>query len=165
MKKEQYSFLVKKHKEEASDFVAEQEAFVNFLNSPARKNWLKMIGLKKQDVDKVLKIVDYYAKLKVTLENKKKPKQKKDIILIEDACLRLMFQARLFKISHIKNKAEKLKVLEKFLKAEYPGSVIIDTYKAEKLAVLSESDNMASSFVVFDVKNNKIVAVELEKHN
>lgn len=166
MKKESYSIFVKKHKEEAADFVAEQEMLVEFLNSPARKNWLKMIGLKKPEIIKVVKVIEHYAKLKSTLEHKKKAKTRKEIILIENACLKLMFQARLFRISSkIKGRLERLYVLESILKTEHPGAVILDTYKAEKLAVLSESKNLASDFLVFDFKRNKIIAAEIEKHN
>lgn len=50
------------------------------------------------------------------------------------------------------------------LKLEYKDSVILDTYQAEKLSVLSGSKNLASDFLVFDVKRNKIIAVDLEKH-
>lgn len=164
MRKEPYSFLAKKHKEEAADFVAEQEMLVNFLNSPVRKNWLKIIGLKKNEIPKLLKIIENYAKLKVMLENKKKAKSRKEIILIEDACLRLMFQSKLFKVDKIKGRLERLHILGNLLKSEYPGSVILDTYKAEKLAVLSGSNNLATDFLVFDPKKNKIIAVELEKH-
>lgn len=164
MKKEGYSVLVKKHKEEAADFVAEQEALVNFFNSPARKNWLKMIGLKKPEISKVSELIDHYAKLKITLENKKKPKKKKEIILIEDACLRLMFEAKLYRIYHVKSRLEKLKILEKILKSEYKDSVVLNTYRAEKLAVLSETSNMATDFLVFDLRNKKVIAADLERH-
>ncbi len=164
MKKESYSFLLKKHKEEASDFLAEQDAIVNFLNSPARKNWLKIVGLKKQEINKVSRVIDHYSKLKVTLENKKKPRNRKGIIAIEDACLRLVFQAKVVRMSNVKTRLEKLKALGQLLASEYKGSVLLNTYQAEKIAVLSGSKNMATDFVVFDANNNKIVAVELEKH-
>lgn len=115
MKKQSYPSLVRKHKPEAYDFVAEQESVVKLLNSPVRKNWLKVVGLDKKEVGRVLRLVDHYARLKVTLENRKKPKAKKDIIAVEDACLRLVFQAKVVGLHNLNTRFEKLKVLKNLL--------------------------------------------------
>ena len=165
MVKVSFSYLKKKFPKKAGKFVLDQEIAVLFLNSPVRKNWMRFIGLKDSEMKKIQEVVEHYAKLKVDMENKKKPKTKKGVIKIEDACLEKVFLGQFLRMKNVKDRLDAVKAAKKLLRKEYPGSVILDIHKLEKLAVLTGAggeEQFPTDFMIFDPKNKKIISVEVK---
>lgn len=164
----QYRLFERKHKAEAKSFIADMEMLVIFLNSPFRSTWLRMIGLKKEDIRRINKVVDHYAGRKVAAELKHFPKTRSDVIRLEDAVLREMFESKSIFIDHVVTGVKKFFDSRKFLEETYPGSAILDVHHLERLAVLAGSVEakkwFPTSFVVFGPRNGKIVSVQLERH-
>jgi len=162
MKELSFNILERKFPKKAKEFIVDQETLVLFLNSPIRNKWMKFLKLSPTEVKKINKIVDYYGSLKVKEENKKKPKTRKQIVKIEDLCLKKIFLGRFMKIKE-DDRSKALKIVKKLLKVEYPKSVILDTFKLSKLSVLTGADGRAGRFstdlLVFDPNNNKIIAI------
>ncbi|MFA5175745.1 MAG: hypothetical protein WC413_00595 [Candidatus Nanoarchaeia archaeon] len=161
MKEVSFSKLKQESPSDAREFLIDQKVLLIFLNSPARTKWLKFIRLKKEEINKITKIVEYYAKLKVSMEKKKKPKTRKEIIKIEAECLKKVYKGELLKFKSIEE--HKIKIAKNIAKAEYPGSIVIDTLKAEKLATLTGLKNkeFPSELLVFDIKNKKIIGLNI----
>mgnify|MGYP001573736514 CR=1 FL=1 len=163
MEKVNFNFYRKKFKGHAKEFIEDQELMLIFLNSPVRLNWMKFVGLKQSDINKIMKIVEYYAKLKIKEENKKKPKTRNAIIKIESDCLRKIFLGRIIKVGGIVRKTERFKIVNKILKSEYKNSVILNPLQLEKLVILaglSKSD-IPTDFLVFDLRNKKIIGIDV----
>jgi len=148
----------------AKKFFNEMEALLIFFNSSARDKWLKFIGLKKKEIDSINRIIDLYAKRKVSLEKKKKPKTRKSVIKIEVNVLKELFKGEILKFKSKLNEAESLEISEKILKKKYPKSVILNMVETDKLATLTGIDTLKdfpTDFLVFDTKNNKVIGVNL----
>jgi len=165
MPKVSFSYLKKELPKEAEEFVTEQEALVDFLNSPARANWLKMLKLKEEDIKKINEIVEYYAKMKIEQEKRKKPLSREDVIHIEDACLKNIFVGHILKIQGVKERSKALKVAKGLLEQDYKGKVIFDEQMLEKLSVLAGIDGTRRrfpvDFVIFDDKEKKVICVDV----
>ncbi|MBW3011002.1 hypothetical protein KY335_04335 [Candidatus Woesearchaeota archaeon] len=166
MKSVKFEALEKEYPREAEEFVTDQKVAVTFLNSPVRGNWMSILELDKKDVEKIKAVVDSYAKQKIIEVNKKSPQSRKEVIQIENEIFEKMFEGRVFRIKHIKervpDKVEAIEIVEKMLKNEYPEAAILDMHKLERLATLCALENETpSEFMVFDPKSMKIISAEV----
>ncbi len=162
MKEVKYNTLERKFPKKAKEFLVDLETLALFLNSPVRDKWMKFSKLTSTEIKRINKVVDYYGSLKVKEENKKKPKTRKQIIKIENLCLRKIFLGSFIKIKE-DDRTKALKTIKKLLKTEHPKSVILDTFELSKLSVLTGADGRAGRFstdlLVFDSEKNKIIGV------
>lgn len=159
-----YEQIKKDFPEKASELLQEQETLVLFLNLPVRKNWMTIIKLSDEEQKRVNKIVERYAKLKIEEENKLKPKSKEEIMEIENNTLKKIFEARMVKVGHVKNKFEAVKIAKGLAKEEFPKGVILDANKLDKLTTLAGADSTRitpTDVLVFDPENVKIISYEL----
>ena len=163
-----FKTLERKHPECAAEFLEEINLLAVFLNYPPeiRMKWLKKIGIKKRNLARIEKVALKYAEEKVNLENKKKPKNKKEVMLIEDEVLRKMFRGKLMKIHHTQSL---LRTSKEVLKQEYPNAAIIEPEQMDELeSVMSLEGHIKRSpldFLVFDPKNVEIIGVETISEN
>ena len=158
-----FKTLERNHPECAAEFLEELNLLAVLLNYPPenRIKWLKKIGIKKRNLARIEKIALKYAEEKVKLENKKKPKNKKEVILIEDEILKKMFKGKLIKIHHTQSL---LRTSKEILKQEYPNAAIIEPEQMDELeSVMSIEGHVKRfpmDFLVFDSKNMEIIGVE-----
>lgn len=145
--------------DEAKEFVAEQETLSIFLNSPKREQWLKSLKLPVRDLTNVKNVIDHYAKCKVKAEKKSKAKMRKDIIKIENKCLKKIFEGRIMKIKVKGTREHALGIAKKIISKKFPVSTILDE---KKIAMLGKKAGIKkkfpTDFLVFDGKNKKIVS-------
>jgi hypothetical protein len=155
--------LEKKYPEVAEEFLEQLELLPIFLNyyPDVREDWLEEIGLSKEDIKKIKKVADEYAKRKVELENKYLPKTREDVIKIEDEILREMYVGRLLKFEKKVPKS----VVEEIVNGLYPNAAIINDEKLRKLEVLTlfkeHKKRFPMNFLVFDADNLKIIGIEV----
>jgi hypothetical protein len=164
MKRLKFSMLKKRAPFTAKKFFTEQEVLLVFLNVPARAKWLKFIGLSKKEIESINKIINVYAKKKVQLEKKLKPKYLGEVIKIEVSVLKGIFKGELLKFKGIVEKTDALRIAEKILKVKYPKSVILNMMETDKLATLAGINtlkNFPTDLLVFDLNENKIIGVNL----
>ncbi len=159
-----FKTLERKHPESAKEFLETLNMLPIFLNyyPEVRDKWMKDIGLKKRDISRVNKVVSKYAEEKVKLENKKKPKNRKDVILIEDEVLKNIFEAKLIKIHHSQSL---LRTSKEIIKQEYSNCAIIEPEQMDELESMllmeGHKKRFPMDFLVFDPKNMKIIGVEV----
>lgn len=159
-----YNQIKKDFPQKAEEILQEQETIVLFLNSPVRKNWMIILKLDGREQQSINKVVERYAKIKVNQEKKLKLKSKDDIVKIEDKALREVFEARIVKISHVKDKIEAAHIAENLAKEEFPKGVVFDTIKLDKLTTLAGANSTKITpvdIVVFDPKSKKIISYEI----
>ena len=148
---------------EIKEIKLDQEAIALFLNTPVRENWMKILKLSKIEQGKINKIIERYAKLKINTENKSKPKTKKQIVHIEDLCLKRIFLGEVIKIRKAKNRSNVLKIAKKLIASRYKNAVILDSHKLNDLAVLTGADGtkgkFATDFLVFDADKKMIIGI------
>ncbi len=164
MQEIKYRALKKQFPKKAKEIFKTQEALAIFLNSPFREKWINKLKLKRSEAKKVKEIIEYYGKLKISEENKKKPKKWKDILIIEDNCLKKIFEGRLFELKHAKSKYFAKRIMKKILEKEFPESVIFTPRKVKKLLRLTEVEKAKKApmeFIVFDSKKKKIIGIEI----
>ncbi len=155
-----FSKLKKECSKCASELLVDQELLLAFLNSPIRDKIMKFSKLNKKEISSIMKIVDYYSKLKIQQEKKLKLKTKKDILKIEVNLLKKIFNAKILKFKKIKTE-EAFNITKKILKKEYPNSVILSMLETDKIAALLGIKTIPSELLVFDSKNKKIIGVEV----
>ena len=156
-----FSRLKKECPECAEDLIVDQELLLIFLNSPIRDKIMKFSKLNKTEKKIIQESVDYYAKLKIEEEKKKKPKTEKDVRNIEVGILKKLFSAEILEFKNLK-RTEALDVARKIIKVGYPDSAVLEMLEIDRIATLTGIDtkrNFPSEFMVFDAKNRKIVGV------
>lgn len=156
MLKEVFSQLKKILPKEAEEFVADQEILAVFLNSPKRKQLMKKAGMR--GMDKINKVVEQYAVLKIMAERKQKPKKREEVIRIEDECLSKVFVGRTIRL---KKAPSKLSVVSNLLKQQYPNAAILTRKNMEAVAKTAGITKKPTEFVVFDADSKKIVGVNV----
>jgi len=167
MTKIKFKMLEKKCKDVAKEFMEELELLPIFLNyyPDVQRRWLEDMGLNEKEILIINQVTEEYAKKKVALQNKKKPKTKQQIIKIENEVLRDMYQGRLM---IIKAKAP-LKTSKKMLKQKYPDAAILDPDELEELEQLTlfkdHKKRFPWNFLVFDSKDMKIIGVKIVEEN
>lgn len=155
-----FSKLKKECSKCASELLVDQELLLSFLNSPIRNKIMKFSRLNKKEISSIMKIADYYSKLKIQQEKKLKSKSRKDILKIEINLLKKIFSAKILKFRKIKTE-EAFNITKNIIKKEYPNSVILDMLKTNKIATLLNIKAIPSELLVFDIKNKKIIGVEV----
>ena len=160
MEKVTFKKLKKEHPGEAKEFVNEQEALVLFLNSPDRDKWMKALKLSPASKKKVNIIVGRYARCKIRAENKLKPRTRKEVIHIENECLKKVFEAHVLDINLKKKKA--MEAASKLINGKYKSCVILDD---KQLAKLSRKEGIGKKFPedfwVFDAKKKKVIGINV----
>lgn len=164
MRKLQFKILEKRSPSTAKKFFNELESLLIFLNSPARDKWLKFSGLTKKEIKHVKDITDSYAKKKIQLEKKLKPKNKNDVLKIEVKILKEIFLGEVIKLKSGLNNAETLEIANNILKIKYPDAVILNMMKTDKLATMTginTLNNFPTDLLIFDTKHKKIIGINL----
>jgi hypothetical protein len=159
--------LEKQNKELAEEFLKELELLPVFLNyfPDVQEKWLHEAGVKPDDVAKIKQVASHYAAEKVKLENKLLPQEREQVIRIEDAVLKNLFSAKLYKISAEPNKVGKL--VEAVLKQEYPEAAVLAPEQLKKIERFTlfehEEKRFPMHYLVFDPKGLKIIGIEVVK--
>ena len=156
--------LEKECKECAEEFIEELELLPIFLNyyPDVQEKWLEDIGLSKENIQEIKKVIDTYAQEKVKLENERNPQKREEVIKIEDEILKKMFEARLLKI---KNTDSPVKTAKTVVQGLFPNTTIIDSEQLRELENLTyfkeHQKRFPMNFLIFDSKNMKIISVEI----
>jgi len=159
-----FSRLKKECQACADDLMVDQELLLLFLNSPIREKIMKFSKLNKNDKNVIQEFVDYYAKLKIELEKKKKPETENDVRNIEIGILKNIFNAEILGFKNLKRK-EALEIARKIIKVGYPDSVVLEMLEIDKIATLTGIDTskeFPSEFLIFDIKNKKIIGIGIK---
>lgn len=158
-----FSRLKKEFPKEASGLLVDQELLLVFLNSPIRNRIMKFARLDKKEQSVIKEFIDYYAKLKIEEEKKRKPKTSNGVRKIEISILKRMFSGEVLEFKNLK-KENVFKVASNILKIEYPNSVVLDMLETDKIATLAGIETkkeFPSGLLVFDLDNKKIIGVEV----
>lgn len=163
-KKYKISCLEKKIPEIREQFFAEMEMLAIFLNylPTVQIKWLKEMKLKKKDIENILKIADYYAKLKVKMINENPPKNREDVIKIENECLRKIYTPRLMNITPCRWKWRCKRIAEKLIRKKWPNATIFKKKQIRKFKKLLREKKVMTDFLVFDPESKRIIGIEVE---
>lgn len=154
-----FSRLKKECPKCASELLVDQELLLVFLNSPIRDKIMKFSRLTKQEINSVMELVNYYAKLKIEEEKS----NSKEINKIEIDVLKKIFSAELLKFKNLKIE-NAFEIAKRILNVEYPDAVILNMLETDKIATLAGLDTkkkFPSELLVFDSANKKIIGVEI----
>ncbi len=148
----------------ADDLMVDQELLLLFLNSPIRDKIMKFSKLNKNEKKVIQEFVDYYSKLKIEFEKKKRPETENDVRDIEVNILKKIFDAEILGFKNLKRK-EALEIARKIIKVGYPDSVVLEMLEVDKIATLTginTKKEFPSEFLIFDIKNKKIIGISIK---
>lgn len=155
----QFTYLKKSFPKTAKEFLVDQEVLASFFNLKSRDNLLNSLKINKTQKKKIMTVINHYAKLKIEIENKKNPQLRKEVIKIENDCLKKIFEARIIKMK-LDDKKKAMSLAEKLLKMEFPGSVILPKEKFVMLARLVGTKGDTSDFLIFVPKERKVIVAD-----
>ena len=159
------SSLEKKYKGLAKESTVEAELLIKFFNfwPEVQVKWLLELGFNKSDIKTIMKLSDKYAELKVKLINERIPKNRKDIIIIENDVLEMIYKPRLMILKE-PTKGEAIEVASKWIKQRYKDAVILDPKKLDDLEALMRHPTGGVDFLVFT--KDEVIGYEVElKHS
>lgn len=145
------------------EFLHEAQLLIIMFNFwPAvQQKWLKKLGFKPEEVDKVLKISDLYAQKKIELMNQKLPVNREGVVLIENDVIEWLYKPRVLIISD-DSKAEALEIAEEYLDDKHPHDLVVNHQQIDELEDLMNLEGRSVDFLVFTDKNVISYQVELK---
>ncbi len=160
MQKIDFKKIKKRYPKEAKEFVNEQEALVLFMNSSEKDKILSKLKFTTTQKSKIKKVIDKYALCKIKHLKKYKKLSRKDVIHIEDQCLKNVFEAHLIRLNV--NKKEALKITAKILEKEYKGCVILNDTKLNRLSkLINLNKKFPEDFWVFEPNKKKVIGINI----
>ncbi len=127
------------------------------MNPVVQVKSLKKIKVKDEDINKFLKISTLFNKRKDKLIIKRKPKNRQEVILIENEVMRELYEPRILRLSNCDK--ELLVSAEEWLKCRYPKALIINHKMIDKLELIMDLNDRSVDFLVFT--NNKIISYKV----
>jgi len=158
MKKVSIEKLKKSFKGIDDEFLHQAEFLIIMFNfwPEVQRKWLKKFKLKPKEVEQVMKVSDLYAKRKVSLMNKQLPKNRRDIILIENDILESLYEPRIMRVK-ASNKSEALEIAEDYLTNH---GVLLNHSLIDQMEDFMNLQGRSVDFLVF--KNKKIYSYQVE---
>lgn len=151
--------LKRQYPDEAKEFMAEQEMLALFLNSSKRLQILKSLKLSAAKKKNIEGIIDSYALCKIRAEKKMKSRARKDIIKVENKCLKKFFEGHILKVKVKGGKKKALTIAKNLISKKFPDATILDEVKMAALArKVGMKKKFPTDFLVFDRKKKKIVS-------
>ncbi len=153
--------LKRKYKGIDDEYALNAEMFIRFFNfwPEVQKKWLKLLGYKKKEIEKIMNVSDRYAKTKIRLINKRLPKKREQVIIIENDALEGIYKPRILFINEPKRDL-RLKNALKWLKKEYKGEVILDPARIDKFEKFMKEKGTGVDIIV--ITDKEILAYQVE---
>jgi len=142
------------------EFLHQAEFLVILFNfwPEVQRKWLKKFKFKPKEIEQVMKISDLYAKQKVELMNKRLPKNRRDIIIIENDVIESLYKPRLLKVK-AKDKVEALGIAEEYLESKHKG-VLVNHSLIDKMEDFMNLQDRSVDFLVFE--GNSVYSYQVE---
>lgn len=158
------SSLEKKYKGLSREIAHEAALLVRFFNlwPEVQVKILIQLGLSNSEIKRIMNLSDNYALKKIKIINERIPNNRKDIIIIENDAIEMLYKPRIMMLKE-PNRSEALKVADKWLKQRYKGALIMDSKKIEDFEDLMNHEGRSIDFLVFDKKEILSYAIEVKE--
>ncbi len=161
--KEKIKSLEREFKGITKEVTTEAELLSAFLN-----NWpqvqiklLEKLELSDLEIKKIMKVCDKYAEIKIKLVNERVPKNRKDVIILENDALERLYKPRVMIVKGLVKK-EAFEVAQKWINDKYKTQVIMGPEKLDKWEDMMNETGRGIDFLIFDKEESIGYAIEVK---